>query len=711
MFYFGADYYPEHWPEERWPEDARLMAEAGFNVVRLAEFAWSKLEPVEGRYDFGWLDRSIEILSAHGIQVVLGTPTASPPPWLMAKQEDLFLVEQSGVRQTYGLRREYCPNHPLYRKYTGQIVSQMAEHFKINPAVIGWQIDNEFGDRCYCSICKGEFHKWLQKRYQTLETLNEKWGTVFWSHIYTDWAQIPVPLTTIRSQNPGLGLDYRRFMSDTYRDYQKFQIDIIRQHCPPKNRGGIAGHFITHNMMGFTYNQLDYYDNSADLDFVSWDNYMRMQWGMQSEVDPVRAALNHDTMRGLKKQNYWVMEQQSGGGGWEYVAVPPKPGDIRLWTYQSIAHGAEAIVYFRWRTSRTGTEQYWQGILEHHGIPGRRYAEVAQVGRELKRIGGMVTGSLLKSQAAIMQSYDTRFAFQVQPNNPRFDYEKHIQDIYHGFFDNHVAVDIVSENDPLIGYKLVVVPAMYVLTGKTAATLEKFAAEGGTVAFTMRAGVKDESNTVVDMKLPGLVAKMCGIEIEEYISMPVDQGHVPPDQPPGRHVEVHVGGAVRRRDHQVVIQPDDAAPHEPGQVGEVLCLEPRTLVGLGLPVDEVAHPRIERLAPRRAHDLANPVQRDLPADRDSRGEREQDARDPDRDQLQVHGDRVVPAARGAVAGRAWSTGSVAGTRSPRHGRCGGTAAAPSPARSGSATGARARPRSGSPPRTRSPIRDRGAARA
>jgi beta-galactosidase len=515
MFYFGADYYPEHWPEERWVEDARLMAEAGFNLVRLAEFAWSKMEPNDGEFEFDWLDRAISVLRSHGIQVILGTPTASPPPWLMAKQQDLFLVEQNGVRQTYGLRREYCPNNSLYYQHTERIVTQMADHYKDNPAVIGWQIDNEFGDRCFCDICKTEFHKWLQNRYKTLESLNEKWGTIFWSQIYTDWSQIPVPLSTIRSQNPGLGLDYRRFMSDTYRNYQKFQINIIRQYCP--------GHLITHNLMGFSYNQLNYYDTTIDLDVVSWDNYMRLQWGMLAEVDPAKAALSADTMRGLKKQNFWVMEQQSGGGGWEYVAVPPRPGEIRLWTYQSIAHGADAIIYFRWRTARVGTEQYWQGILEHHGIPGRRYEEVSQIGKELQRLAKTITGSQVKSQIAIMQSYDTRFAFQVQPNNPRFGYEKHIQDIYHGFFDNHIPLDIVSEKDLLTNYKVVIVPAMYILTEETTTNLKNFAAAGGIVVFTPRTGVKDESNTVVNMKLPGLVAQMCGIEIEEYISMPVDE--------------------------------------------------------------------------------------------------------------------------------------------------------------------------------------------
>ncbi len=515
MFRYGTDYYPEHWPEERWPEDARLMKAAGFNTVRLAEFAWSLMESEEGSFDFSWLDRSIAILAEHGIDVVLGTPTAAPPPWLMSQDEALFLVDQDGRRLTYGLRREYCPNNPRYHRHTERIVAKMAEHYAHNPAVIGWQIDNEFGNRCYCDICQGEFQKWLQNRYDDLDNLNGKWGTIFWSHIYTDWSQIPVPLTTARSHNPGLGLDYKRFMSDTYRAYQKMQIEVIRQNT--------SDQFITHNLMGFGYNQLDYYDNAEDLDFVSWDNYMRMQWNMQAAVDPSRAALSADTMRGLKKQNFWVMEQQSGGGGWEMVAVPPKPGELRLWAYQTIAHGADAVIFFRWRTCRTGTEQYWQGVLEHHGIPSRRYNEAAQMGNELKKVGDLIQGSTLKPQVAIMQSYDSRFAFQVQPNNPRFGYEGHIQDIYRGFYNANVPVEIVSEKDPLTEFKVVVVPAMYILTEETAGNLERFAASGGVVVFTPRTGVKDQDNKVVNMKLPGLVARMAGVEVEEYVSMPEDQ--------------------------------------------------------------------------------------------------------------------------------------------------------------------------------------------
>ena len=513
MFYFGADYYPEHWPEERWPEDVRLMQEAGFNVVRLAEFAWSKMEPSEGQFDFGWLDRAIELLGMHGIKSVLGTPTASPPPWVMAEPE-MFIVGEDGVRLTYGLRREYCPTNETFRRHSVRITEAMVEHYKDNPNIIGWQIDNEFGDRCFCSLCQKAFQQWLENKYGRLDELNTRWGTVFWSHVYTDWSQIPAPLNTARSHNPGLALDYRRFMSDTYVDYQKLQIDVIRERCPD--------HFVTHNLMGFKYPNLNYFDMSADLDFVSWDNYWQMQWNLDAKPDPSFAALNHDAMRGLKKKNFWVMEQQSGGGGWEIVANPPKPGQLRLWAYQSVAHGADGIVFFRWRTCRFGTEEYWHGVLDHHGIPGRRYDETAQMGAEIKKIGEQIVESQIKSKVAMLQSYDTRFAFQLQQNNPRFQYEKHFQDVYNGFFSRQVPVDVISEADSLSGYQVVVVPTMYILSEETAADLEKFAKAGGLVVFTSLTGVKDTFNTVVNQKLPGLVAEMCGVEVEEYISLPSD---------------------------------------------------------------------------------------------------------------------------------------------------------------------------------------------
>lgn len=514
MFYFGVDYYPEHWPEERWPIDAALMKETGINIVRLAEFAWSRLEPAENRYDFDWLDRAISILAAQNIAVILGTPTASPPPWLMAKQPELFRVRDDGLRVTYGNRRNYCPNHPAYHDHTVHIVRAMVEHYADHPAVVGWQIDNEFGDRCYCPVCRKAFQSWLQARYSSLDTLNDAWGTIFWCHVYTDWSQIPVPLLTGGSPNPGLALDFARFSSDSYVAYQKMQIDLIRERDTER--------FITHNFMGFKYDLINYFDLARDLDFVSWDSYPRMQWTFAKEVDPSRAALAADTMRGLKRHNFWMMEQQAGSGGWEMVSVAPRPGELRLWAYQSIAHGADAMIFFRWRTARFGTEQYWHGLLDHDGTPGRRHAEIKQMGEEIARIGDMIGGAEVRPQVAMVLSYDSRFAFQIQPNNPDFRYPEHFTDIYRGLHHTNVTVDIVAPTSDLSAYRLVIVPAMYVTSPQAADNLRSFAEAGGVVAVTQRSGVKDEQNRVVNQRLPGLLSELCGVEVEEYDSLAAD---------------------------------------------------------------------------------------------------------------------------------------------------------------------------------------------
>src|SRR5215216_1314195 len=511
MFYFGVDYYPEHWPEERWPIDARLMAEAGFNVVRLAEFAWSKMEPSEGEFNFDWLDRAIAILDSHGIKVVLGTPTASAPPWLMSKSPELFRVREDGLRVTFGNRREYCPNNSLYHDYTRRIVTKMAEHYTDHAAVIGWQIDNEFGDRCYCSSCTQTFQTWLRSRYEALDELNQKWGTVFWSHIYNDWSEVPVPLTTGGSPNPGLALDFYRFCSDSYVAYQQIQIDILRAKCP--------NHFITHNLMGFGYDRLNYFDLARNLDFVAWDNYPRMQWTMEKGVEPSSYALSLDTMRGLKSKNIWVMEQQAGPGGWEMLSVTPRPGELRLWAYQSIAHGADAIIFFRWRTARFGTEQYWHGLLDHDARPSRRYEEIKRMGGEIKEIGDQVLGTQIKSHIAMLLSYDSRFAFQIQSNNPRFKYPEHFHQIYRAFYQQHASIDIADPQADLSSYKLVIAPALHLVTDAIANNLKRYVQAGGTLMVTQRTGVKDEFNAVVNQRLPGLLAEVCGVEVEEYDSL------------------------------------------------------------------------------------------------------------------------------------------------------------------------------------------------
>ena len=517
MFYFGVDYYPEHWPVERWQVDASMMAEAGMNVVRMAEFAWAKLEKVTpnqpdgGIYDFTWLDKAIDILHSHDIKTILGTPTASPPSWMMVRHPELFRVGPDGNRLTYGNRREYCPNNPLYHQKTRDIVSAMAHHYAGHPAIIGWQIDNEFGDRCYCPVCQNKFQEWLQKRYQSLDTLNELWGTIFWSHVYTEWSHIPVPVTTGRSPNPGLALDYARFMSDSYVAYQQLQIDILKELCPD--------HIITHNFMGFNYDRLNYFDLSTPLDIVAWDNYP-LGFRQQDPANSSRPALGHDTMRGLKKKNFWVMEKQAGPSGWETISMSSRPGQLRLWAYQAIAHGADAVIFFRWRTARHGTEQYWHGLLDHHGNPGRRYTEIKQMGSEISGVSSIIEKAETRAKAAILLDYDSRFAFQIQSNSQGFHYPEHIKSIYDAFFLNHVPVDIIAPTSDLSSYKLIFAPAIYVLKEEIVDNLKNFANQGGTLVITPRTGVKDKSNAVINIPLPGLLAELCGVTVEEYTVLP-----------------------------------------------------------------------------------------------------------------------------------------------------------------------------------------------
>jgi len=390
----------------------------------------------------------------------------------------------------------------------------MAEHYADHPAVIGWQIDNEFGERCYCPVCASAFQEWLQRRYGSLGELNDTWGTVFWSHTYSDWGQIPLPLTTGGSPNPGLALDFFRFSSDSYVAYQQMQMDILREKCPK--------HFVTHNLMGFGYDRINYFDLAQGLDFVAWDNYPRGFWDMQAEINPSHIALSCDVMRGLKRQNFWVIEQQAGPSGWETVGMAPRPGELRLWTYQAIAQGADAIVYFRWRTARFGTEEHWHGVLDHHGHPGRRYEEIKRTGAEIEKIGERVHGSSVRPLVAMILSYDSRFAFQIQPNNPQFSYSAHFHQVYRALYDHHVPVDIVAPTADLSAYKLVVAPALHLVSATIVENLKQFAQAGGVLVVTSRSGVKDGANTVMNLPLPGLLADLCGVEVEEYDSLPAD---------------------------------------------------------------------------------------------------------------------------------------------------------------------------------------------
>lgn len=507
-FVYGADYYPEAWPESQWEKDAEMMQAAGFNFVRLGEFAWVKMEPEEGRFDFSWLDRALKVLSAHGIHAMLGTPTAAPPAWLYAKYPDIAAMDENGVRYRFGSRRNYCLHNPHFLEATRRIVTAMAEHYKDNPAVIGFQIDNEFGSPyCYDQVCQVAFQNWCRKKYKTLDALNKAWGTVFWGHTFTAWLQVPLPWNTLYGvHNPSLALDYNRFFSDSTDDYLKRQTGILRRIAP--------GRPITHNEMGL-FDGIDYSRLNEALDFVAWDNYPMIRQKHDYWFGP---ALSHDLMRGSKNnQNFMVMEQQGGLPGWTTFWGHQAPPELyRVWAYQAVAHGADGICYFRWRTSTNGTEQYWQGILDQDSYPNERYKIASRTGKELQRLTAVLDGAHVSSQVAMLVSPDSRWAFHIQPLTERFNYNRQLHAYYDAFRRRGMNVDVVFPQNDVSSYRVLVAPSLFVLDGALAEKLTEFARNGGLLILTYRSGVKDEHNVFNALTLPGPLASLAGIAIHDY---------------------------------------------------------------------------------------------------------------------------------------------------------------------------------------------------
>ncbi len=513
--YFGVDYYPEHWPRERWAKDVQLMKEANMNVVRMAEFAWAVMEPQEGVYDFRWLDDIIAICEKAGIDVVLGTPTATPPKWLVNQYPDILMQDSKGHARGFGSRRHYCYNNPDYRRLSQGIAEKMAARYEGHSAVIAWQIDNEFGchdtARCFCSHCHQAFQDWLKEKYTSIGQLNEAWGTVFWSQTYSNWSDVILPSYTVcdtqapgqANHNPGLLLDFYRFSSDSAVSYQQLQIDVLRKHSEKP---------ITHNLMGH-FSQLDYFDLSRDLDFVSWDNYPSNQWGTNSHQS---VAMAHALMWGVKNKNFWVMEQQSGPCGWNAMGRTPRPGQLRLWSYQALAHGAEALVYFRWRACLFGTEQYWHGVLDHDGVPRRRYRELAATGAELHSLSTFFEDSVVKAETALLKSYDSLWSHEFQPHTAGFDYNGTLLQYYQALSDQHIPCHVTGVHSDLKHYKLVIAPALNVMDTELQEQLQAYVEDGGNLVITFRSGTRHSDNSMTETPIPGYFQAMAGIEVEEF---------------------------------------------------------------------------------------------------------------------------------------------------------------------------------------------------
>jgi len=509
QIYVGVDYYPEHWPKERWETDVRLMKEAGFNVVRLAEFSWVWLEPSEGVYRFEWLDEVLALLERHGIKAVLGTPTASMPAWVARKYPDVLAVESNGHRRVWGSRKDYSLSSATYRLLSQRITRAMAEHFANTPTVIGWQTDNELaGPQDFSDTSRIDFQDWLRRKYETLATLNRSWGTHFWGHVIQDWAEVTIPDCTGEgmwgiSGNPSACLDWRRFHSWINYRFQADQVAILRAVNP--------NWFITHNLMGLNPT-ISYYELGRDLDFVSWDNYP----GLSRSSQPYAAAMAADLMRGIKQRNFWIMEQTAGPLGWGTFTDSPKPGEIRAISYQQLAHGADAQIWFRWRTATAGREQYWHGLLGHDGRPLRRYREAAQVAREYASLAKMLEGTTVRADVAIIYDYESIWSLASQAGYAGNDYIRVVARYYNALFRAGINVDLISPESDLSKYKLVLAPDLVMLPDARARKLIAFVEQGGVLMTDSRTGVKDEHNLAHERTLPGLLSNVLGIEIEEY---------------------------------------------------------------------------------------------------------------------------------------------------------------------------------------------------
>ncbi|CQR55673.1 beta-galactosidase [Paenibacillus riograndensis] len=520
-FELGVCYYPEHWPEELWADDYRRMVETGFTIVRLAEFAWSIFEPEEGVFQFELFDKAIDLAHSHGLKVILGTPTATPPAWLTERYPEVLNVTNEGVTLQHGMRRHYNYSSPKYRELCAAITRQLALHYGNHPGVAGWQIDNELN--CEINVFYSEsdhlaFREWVQAKYKTLDQLNDAWGTVFWNQTYTSWSQVflPRPTPTPKQPNPHQALDEKRFISDNTISFAKIQADIIRELAPAQwvTTNGLFGHLDSHEL------------NEKLLDFFSYDSYPQFAsiHTDPEETEPLRDrswSLSLSAVRSISP-NFCIMEQQSGPGGWvNRMNMPsPKPGQMRLWTYQSIAHGADKLLYFRWRTATMGHEIYWHGLNDYHNQPNRRVREAAQIGRELAEAGKHITGTRNQAGVAILRDYDNEWDGEYDVWHGPFMWQSN-KEWFKALQKRHIPNDVLylrskTTLEDLIPYQVLIYPHPAIMSDETAGLLDQYVQQGGTLIFGCRTGYKDTRGQCYMRPFPGAARDLCGITVEEF---------------------------------------------------------------------------------------------------------------------------------------------------------------------------------------------------
>ncbi|WP_430540023.1 beta-galactosidase [Neobacillus drentensis] len=514
---YGGDYNPEQWPEEVWQEDMHLLPKAHIDTVTINVFSWAKLQPSEEEYDFSELDKIMEMLKKNHFKVCLATSTAAHPAWMAKRYPDILRVDFEGRKRKFGMRHNSCPNSPTYKKYSVKLAGELAKRYKDFDHIVAWHISNEYGGECYCDNCGNAFRGWLKEKYKTIDNVNKAWNTSFWGHTFYDWDEIVPPNSLSehfgynRTTFQGISLDYARFNSDSLLECYKDEYKVIKEitpHIP-----------ITTNLMGL-YKPLDYQKWAPYLDFISWDNY-------PSNDDPYsRTAMSHDLMRGLKQgMPFALMEQTPSVTNWLPYNALKRPGVIRLWSYQAVAHGADTVMFFQMRRSIGACEKYHGAVIDHAGHENTRvFRECAELGQELELLGDKLLGSRVKSDIAILFDWNNWWAIEYSAG-PSADlkYQSQIHHYYQALFNENYNVDLISVNDDFDQYKLIIAPALYMVKEGVDQKLEKFVKNGGTFLTTFFSGYVDEHDLVQVGGYPGKLSELLGIWVEETDALPVDQ--------------------------------------------------------------------------------------------------------------------------------------------------------------------------------------------
>ncbi len=533
----GVCYYPEHWPSEWWADDAQRMRAMGITWVRIAEFAWSRIEPSPGQFDWTWLDQAIDTLHAHGLKVVMCTPTATPPKWLVDAMPDLLAVDARGQPRGFGSRRHYCFSHAGYRAESRRISRAVAEHYGQHPAVQAWQTDNEYGCHdtvlSYSAAAHAGFRRWLTQRYGTVDALNRAWGTVFWSMEYRSFDEVDAPVGTVTEAHPAHRLDWQRFASDEVRAFNREQVEILREHSP--------GRPVSHNFMGF-FTEFNHHDVSADLDIATWDSYplgFTQNFFLSADEKaryarvghPDIPSFHHDLYRGMCASTrpdapahgrWWVMEQQPGPVNWASWNPAPHDGMVRLWTWQAFAHGAEVVSYFRWRQAPFAQEQMHTGLHRPDRSVDQGGIEAAQVGAELQALAAQVElpAQGIRNRVALVFDYDSVWMAQIQPQGEDYSaIELHFR-VYSALRQLGLDVDIVSPAAPLDGYALIVLPVQLHASAALVAALTRAAAAGAQIVFGPRAGSKTRALSMPAELAPGALTALTGVQVQRVASLP-----------------------------------------------------------------------------------------------------------------------------------------------------------------------------------------------